>query len=77
MPLKGSPRWEDPESVFSDSSVHLPVLPRPHRSRPLAHCQSMGRRKKLRPGEVLPRVWPGREYTGLAVVLSDPALVSL
>lgn len=35
----------------------------------------MGRRKKVRPTEVLPRVWPGRKYTGQAVVLSNLALV--
>lgn len=29
----------------------------------------------MRPTEVLPRVRPGRKYTGLAVVLSNPALV--
>lgn len=50
---------------------------RPHCPHPRApaHCQSMGRRKKVRPREVLPRVRPGRKYTGLAVVLSHPALV--
>lgn len=37
----------------------------------------MGRRKKVRPTEVLPRVWPGRKYTGQAVVLSNLALVLL
>ena len=29
----------------------------------------------MRPTEVLPRVWPGRKYTGQAVVLSNLALV--
>ena len=46
----------------------------PHPRAP-AHCQSMGPRKKVRPREVLPQVRPGRKYTGLAVVLSNPALV--
>ena len=62
------------ESLLVTAASPFPSSPHPHHRRPLAHCQSMGQRK-VRPTEVLPRVQPGCRYTGLAVVLSNPALV--
>lgn len=60
------------QSLCPQTAGSRPHCPHP---RAPARCQSMGRRKKVRPREVLPRVQPGRKYTGLAVVLSNPALV--